>query len=411
MGFDPATLITVTLCSMVMFAMLIAVTGLEDRLNTGRLWWVAAFVMVALGIGLTMIAPGNVSLMRDLVNVIFMLAYGCGHAGARRLAGRQPILPVVVGGALVWIGVTSVMTLSLSTRVSLGSILVCIYALLIAREFGRRITVREPARRIATWLCLAHAALFAIRFVLGPTLGITAAFSESRMSLWGGILAFETLLFGGAIAGLVITALREKEALHARALALTDKLTGIGNRRAFDTQARALVERSQDGDGLVALLLMDIDGFKTVNDTHGHAAGDRLLRAFATMVRDCLPEPELFWRLGGDEFAILLRGDDATRASEIADSMCAVIREGLPQAGFGGRSRISVTIGLAFGREDSALEQLMEEADSALYSGKGAGRDRVVVAKSAPKAVASPAKTFERRRKGSGRLRAASAEF
>jgi diguanylate cyclase (GGDEF)-like protein len=384
MGFDPATLATVTFCALIMFAILVAVTGMEDRQNSGRLWWVAAFLLTALGFALTMVAPGNVGLLRDVVNVVFLLAYGCGHAGARGRAGRRAIIPIVVGGGAIWAATTLTMTVSLSARMALGSMLICTYTLLAAREFGLRVNVKEPARRIAVWLCVAHAIFYATRLLVGPTFGFEAAYTASRMSLWGAALAFETMLFAAALSGLVITALREREALQARALALTDKLTGIGNRRAFDTQARALVDRVNGEGARVALLLMDIDGFKTVNDTHGHAAGDRLLLTVATMIRDCLPEPELFWRLGGDEFAILLCDRDSDRASDIAGEICGVIRESLPEAGLGARTPISVTIGIAFGHIDTRIEQLMEEADSALYAGKGAGRDQVVIAGTPP---------------------------
>ncbi|HWW63459.1 MAG TPA: GGDEF domain-containing protein [Sphingomonadaceae bacterium] len=377
MGFDPATLLAVAGIALSIFALAmlaIGATALADKR-----WWVAAFAMGAIGFGLMIVSPENPLLWpRDLANVVFMLAYGFCHAGARSLASRRPVLPVMVGGAVVWLALTKGLHISAELRVPFASVLVCGYATLIAAELLRGSTVVEKARRLAGWLCVLHACFFAARAILGPTLGLLANNSlHTTLSAWAAILAFETIIFSAGLAMLILAALRDKEATVDRHLALTDSLTGVGNRRAFEIQARALLTDVPHRGPRPILLMMDLDGFKTVNDGLGHAAGDRLLVEVASAARHCLTDPDQFWRVGGDEFVALLCGSAAARAPLIAQSIRAAVKDvsRISAAAIG----ISVTIGLIRARDGVTLAQLLEEADTALYAGKNQGRDCVVI--------------------------------
>jgi diguanylate cyclase (GGDEF)-like protein len=255
---------------------------------------------------------------------------------------------------------------------------VCAYALLIAGELGRNARAEERARRFAAWLCLLHAGFFAARVVLGPTFGLTAHNPQTALSIWAAIIAFETILYAAGLSILIVAALRDKEALADRRRALTDALTGIGNRHAFEMQARPLVERPNPGEPRPMLLLMDIDRFKAVNDRRGHAAGDRLLAAVAASARGCLIDKELFWRIGGDEFVALLRGPAVMRAPLIVEAIrCAVKQARLPDCDDGA---VAVTIGLASAHAGQSLAEVLAEADAALYAGKRRGRDCAVIA-------------------------------
>lgn len=402
MAFDPATLLTVSATALVMSAFALLLMG--NAAGADRRWWIAAFLLGAIGFAVMIAAPADaLALPRTLANVAFLLAYGCCHAGARSLAGRRPVPAVLVGGALLWLILTWGMHVSVALRMPLASALVCVYALAIAAALGSSAREEERARRFAAWLCLLHAGFFAARIVLGPTFGLTAHHPGTAMSIWAAIVAFETIIFSAGLSILIVAALRDKEALADRRRALTDALTGIGNRHAFEMQARPLVDHAGADEPRPMLLLMDIDGFKAVNDRRGHAAGDRLLAAVAASARGCLIDGELFWRIGGDEFVALLRGPAVMRAPAIVEAIRSAVKQ-MPLP-YRDDPAVAVTIGLASARIGQSLTEVLAEADAALYAGKRRGRDCAVIAGMSPAgivAVAGEEATADRRAVANG---------
>jgi diguanylate cyclase (GGDEF)-like protein len=172
--------------------------------------------------------------------------------------------------------------------------------------------------------------------------------------------------------------------LQNRALkqaAMIDALTGLFNRRAFiDLAERRLKQRERNGMAL-AFLVFDFDWFQSVNDTHGHAIGDRALKLFAGIMRTNLRPEDIAGRLGGEEFAAMLSGADETAAKRVAER----IREKFAAAGEkieGEPVEVTVSIGVACCKAGEAadLEGLAEAADEALYRAKAHGRNRVELA-------------------------------
>jgi diguanylate cyclase (GGDEF)-like protein len=162
--------------------------------------------------------------------------------------------------------------------------------------------------------------------------------------------------------------------------AATDPLTGIANRRHFAAEAGRIIATAQRHGRPCALLEMDLDGLKVVNDTHGHAVGDELLLAFVRTCRDRLREGDIIGRLGGDEFAVLLPETSLEHAQSIAERLRAAFERESVSVG-GARLEPSVSVGIAVtGAADRVtLEDMLREADKALYEAKRAGRNRVVV--------------------------------
>jgi diguanylate cyclase (GGDEF)-like protein len=162
-----------------------------------------------------------------------------------------------------------------------------------------------------------------------------------------------------------------------RRMAVTDELTGVHNRRAFFELAARLFADAHARAEPLAALMMDIDHFKQINDTHGHAIGDIVLKRFAETVDASLPATHLFGRLGGEEFALLAPGLEPAAAANLAARLCASVGAlRFPEAD---RSlRMTVSIGLAMLDATVAdLDGLLRHADGQLFEAKRGGRNRV----------------------------------
>ena len=165
---------------------------------------------------------------------------------------------------------------------------------------------------------------------------------------------------------------------EAEARASTDALTGLPNRRYFDEYLGLLAKRRRAEDR-VGVLMVDIDRFKKLNDTFGHAVGDHVLREVARAIAEAVREDDVPARFGGEEFAVLLRNPSQPEAVEVGERVRrAVAALDLRRLGVPG---VSVSVGVAVAESpDVTLDVVVDEADQALYRAKRGGRDRVVAA-------------------------------
>jgi two-component system, cell cycle response regulator len=175
---------------------------------------------------------------------------------------------------------------------------------------------------------------------------------------------------GSDMQELLLTRERELERL-----AYYDELTGLPNRRSVLRQLEALISRGRRHGHALALLMVDADHFKAVNDRHGHAAGDAALRALADRLRERLRTEDVAGRFGGEEFVIGLPDADAEGAAAVAEGVRAAVRA-RPLTVAGRELTLTVSVGWATW-EDDDLGQLLARADGALYEAKAAGRDCV----------------------------------
>ncbi len=161
-------------------------------------------------------------------------------------------------------------------------------------------------------------------------------------------------------------------------MAVVDPLTGLNNRRYFETHLASLVGQAADRGRPLSLMILDIDHFKGVNDTYGHEAGDRVLKGFAERVRKVIRVPDLICRLGGEEFVIVMPDTHLDVAARIAERVRAEIeRDRFMLTEDGARIAITVSIGLAERGHDGQPDGLFRRADRALYRSKTSGRNRV----------------------------------
>ena len=164
-------------------------------------------------------------------------------------------------------------------------------------------------------------------------------------------------------------------------LADHDSLTGLLNRRRFNEELEREVSRTQRHGGGSAVLLIDVDGFKLVNDTNGHRAGDEMLRAISSTFRNRLRASDIIARVGGDEFGVIALGADAGAARRLSFDLLAAIRTSAFDTA-GNPLEITASIGVALIDERFAgsADDILVAADSAMYEAKRNGRDTIVVA-------------------------------
>jgi diguanylate cyclase (GGDEF)-like protein/PAS domain S-box-containing protein len=172
-----------------------------------------------------------------------------------------------------------------------------------------------------------------------------------------------------------ITARKQAEAKIAY-MANHDALTGLGNRAILNERLDAALARVQQRQESFAVLLLDLDGFKHVNDTLGHAAGDQLLKELARRLISALPEPDMVVRLGGDEFAVIQCGEDSQREAAIALALKLLDLVSMPVNLAGRDVTVGTSIGIALGPQDGKTAgDLLQNADLALYRAKSRGRN------------------------------------
>jgi two-component system cell cycle response regulator len=164
-------------------------------------------------------------------------------------------------------------------------------------------------------------------------------------------------------------------------LALTDELTGLYNRRYLFAHLDELIDRANDGGNCAAVWLFDIDHFKRVNDTHGHAAGDEVLREIAARATNSVRSADLVARIGGEEFAVVMPETDLAVAARAAERLRAAIADRpFAARATGAALPVTVSIGVTVTAPagGDARDQMLKRADEALYAAKAAGRNRVV---------------------------------
>ncbi len=214
---------------------------------------------------------------------------------------------------------------------------------------------------------------------------LAPARAQREVYLWRATLASVAIMVPLLLLGILATQLQrararmlEERVAHTRRmeqLAFNDTLTGLPNRAAFGHLLSQAVQQSRRYGNRVALLFLDLDGFKQVNDSLGHDVGDELLRQVADRLRDCLRGSDVVARLGGDEMVALLPAvGEPALAAAVAEKLLAAIAA--PYALAGRDVRISASVGIAVCPDDSEDEQtLMKHADHAMYAAKKAGKN------------------------------------
>jgi diguanylate cyclase (GGDEF)-like protein len=383
MTLDIHTLFLVTIYVEAILGLLLLFVWAQNMALRAVCWWGFAHVTrlgsIAL-FGLFGSAPDLVTI--DLANALLFTAFAMTWTGARVFDGK-PVEPVyLVTGAVLWLLVCRLPVLAdaVDIRALIASGIITTYTWLTAYEFWRGRSEQLVSRWPAIFMLFAHGALFLLRTPMIAMLPGSVASDSVFSSVWMTVLSFEALLFTISVAFILLAMAKERTELRHRTAAMVDPLTGVANRRAFLQDASQLAKRHSADPRPTAVLLIDLDHFKSINDRFGHALGDRVLEIFTNAARKSMRGSDLIGRLGGEEFAAMLIDTSRDKALAAAER----IRENFAQAAQDVDGRpvcATVSIGLVHCQERTLdVPDLLAQADHALYYAKERGRNRVEVA-------------------------------
>ena len=383
MNLDVNTLFLVTIYVEAILGLLLLFAWVQNTAITAVAWWGFADLLRGASIALFGLY-GSVSnyISIDLANAVLFTSFAFTWVGARLFDHRKPNWIVVLGGAVLWAALsrTPAIANSWDLRALGSSGIVTAYTWAAAYEFWRGRGEQLVSRWPAIFMLFAHGALYLLRTPFGAMLPWNPTNKALYGSVWLTVLSFEGLLFTISIAFILLAMAKERAEHRYKTASMLDPLTGIANRRAFLEDGEAQLKRQINDPRPTAVLLLDLDNFKTINDRYGHAMGDAVLQAFAEIGSRCMHRLDVFGRLGGEEFAALLVNTTRERAMAVAEEIRASFADATREVE-GKPVGATVSIGMVISYDAVLdLSALLAQADHALYRAKDNGRNRVEIA-------------------------------
>lgn len=383
MELDVPTLIAVEAFIAAVSAGIIVLAATPGRDARGSLWWALAGVMTALA--MVLVLAGELRDVESVVlsaYVVFTFSAACYWTGARVFAGRRPIYALLLAGPVAKVLVATLPTPG-SVDVQLDASLFIAAVYLIAGGFE---LLRSHERVVARWFLIALLLAHGGFFLSGALASFRADLPPMEfvpLGTWFGLLHFETIIFSVGSAAFVIAFVRERSEARHRRLAEVDVVTGVATRRAFIAAMTEAMERRRSGAVPLSVAVFDLDMFKVINDSHGHAMGDKVLKLFGETVRGVSRRDDRVGRLGGEEFALLLPETSLAAALEIGERV-RLMFEAVGRTVDGIAIGATVSVGVATAAHDSTVQSLLIAADAGLYEAKAQGRNRVERAPARP---------------------------
>jgi diguanylate cyclase (GGDEF)-like protein len=383
---DPLTSYAITGVGALLAGALLGLIRLDDKRLRSMLRN-CSLALLLLGASLAQLLftapdPGLLAESLMLVGTIASVPLVAAALGA--LSGLRTIRGSVMGAAALLMGLVQAVAMTLP-----GALPGVVYATLATAGSVLLLVACWPLlsrpRQFAEAGLGACSALYAFSWV--PRLVGALSWDGPRLphhlylpEAWWGFYGVIYAVLPGAMATLVLSvaALRLHTQLVARAT--TDELTGLLMRRALHDNALEVLRTSRAAGTGMAVLLCDIDHFKRINDTLGHAQGDEVLRQVSRVLQGQLRAPALLARYGGEEFVAVLDANDVAVARQVAERLRGAVAAMGMTSGDGKPLTLSISIGVAMVTPQDTLEQALSRADEALYRAKNAGRNRVEVA-------------------------------
>ncbi|MFK3795133.1 MULTISPECIES: GGDEF domain-containing protein [unclassified Pseudomonas] len=376
MALDPITLLTLSIALAAAAALYLAAEWRHVR-EASLVFWSAGFATITVGSTLALLRSSGVLLIGIwfanglLVTAHWLFLLGVARFTKAKLSRGWYLIFAVWVGMLLLPEAPWWSKVMLAVNSSLVALLM-FKASALLRPHGKSLSVGAGQLR---YVLLGHGLFYlakAITAVMPGTLIDLAAFRGEiiQISLVEGAMAI--MMIALSMTG----SERYRREKRIERLAARDPLTALYNRRALEVRAPRLLEdvsASRPG----ALLLIDIDNFKSVNDLHGHIAGDQLLITLGEMIRSLLPNGSLAARLGGDEFVILLNDASREQVVELGERLRQRFHDAASQA-FATPEAVTLSIGAnLFDQAPASLGALIEQGDAALYDSKRGGRDSI----------------------------------
>ena len=383
MNLDVNTLFLVTIYVEAILGLLLLFAWVQNTAIYAVAWWGFADLLRAASIVLFgMFGTVSDVVSIDLANALLFTAFAMTWTGARVFDHRRPQPLLMFGGAALWLVLCRLPAIagSWDLRVLLCSGIITAYTWAAAYEFWRGRGEALVSRWPAIFMLFAHGSLYLLRTPFGAMLPWSPIGNEVFDSVWMTVLSFEALLFTISIAFILLAMAKERTEHRHKTMALVDPLTGIANRRAFLQDGEAELKRQAVDPRPIAVMLLDLDNFKSINDRFGHAIGDRVLQRFAEVAAGCMCRADLFGRLGGEEFAAVLVDTTREKAMAVAEQIRSSFANATDEVD--GRPVVAtVSIGIVVSY-DAVLDisALLAQADHALYRAKDNGRNRIEVA-------------------------------
>ena len=375
-SLDLPTLSLVAVCIAGLLGLFLIIDWMQQRNVRALAWWGSAYLIGASAMALgTMPAP-FIKLPAALPGALTFLACGMVWNGVRLFQGRRVLPFATFIGAALWLGLAQIPGMMENGNGEiLGALLVPVYTFFIAMELWRERRRTRYSRAAAVVVPCLHAGVFLV------PLAMRAFLPDGHGGAWLTIFTLETILYAVGTAFIVMLMVKDHHVHVYRTAASTDHLTGLLNRRAFIENAQTLRKRQARRGEPVAVLMFDLDRFKSINDRFGHSAGDEVLRLFARVTRASTRLNDIIGRFGGEEFIAIVPG-----GIEVARKIAERVRTAFEKAGAVIESQpigATVSIGAASSYDATmTVDALIAKADAALYRAKHDGRNRVIATES-----------------------------
>ncbi|MGB3423143.1 MAG: GGDEF domain-containing protein [Castellaniella sp.] len=368
---DARTLLIAEIPVLLLVGGLILAAALLGRRDRTLGWTGVSLLLVGLGFLLGVDAPGSAwqqSVTR--FGALLILAHACIWTGVRAFSGKPVRWLWIAVGPLAWCAACQWPGFVLSgvARVITYGLLVLAYTGATLWELGVEPRGKTRLAVLPFGILLLHGLLTFMRMLVTILLGP----EPGRLRFDFPMAVFEGMLFFIGVAFAILMMVGARAERRYRHAALHDALTGLANRRALFEQGGDLLRDVLAQRRPLVLLMCDLDRFKRINDEHGHETGDRVLAAFAGVLRRVVRAGDLCARIGGEEFVVLAPNMDAEGALGLAER----IRDQLRQCECRVCEPLSASIGIVCAPQDGDdLGILLARADQAMYRAKDAGRD------------------------------------
>jgi diguanylate cyclase (GGDEF)-like protein len=351
----------------------------QNRDALGLLWWAVADLLASIGIAILLLVDTDHQIYLALVALAFSVN-AAATVQAARLSSERKGMPLWwwLGPVALVAFLASPLDVSPGVGVFARTAFGALYTGAAAFEFWR-----NHESLLSRWPLVVLNVVHAITLLV-PALALVAAPGQQTslpgLESWFGIIHLENLLYTIGTAFFVMAMVKEQAELQQRILARVDSLTGAASRHAFMEGGELILRRCAHNRVPLSIVVFDLDHFKRVNDTFGHAVGDLVLQRFGATARMVLRSNDIFGRIGGEEFAAALPDTDSEAAVAVAERVRLAFAE-TSQIVAGFPIGATVSGGVATARSGGAsLYELPESADQALYRAKAGGRNRTELA-------------------------------